>query len=158
MPSGEYRRWAECRETRMLRSTGGRWFAQCPTLPMEGTKSVLGFYVVEGDENQVSWGAVFQDLIQRGLKRVMLFVTDDFSGVREMIRLGAMHRPNWTVSLGSGVKGSERARELVHSPPRVSLGLDSPLRARRLPTRVLRREPLRGRCPQIGRRTLRSSR
>ena len=53
---------------------------------LDGTKSVLGFYVVEGDENQISWGTVFQDLIQRGLRRVLLFVTDDFSGVREMIR------------------------------------------------------------------------
>jgi len=55
-------------------------------IDFDGYKSVLGFYVVEGDESRVSWGDVFQDLIQRGLKRVLLFVTDDFSGVKEMIK------------------------------------------------------------------------
>ncbi len=43
--------------------------------------------MAEGDESKVSWADVFQDLIQRGLKRVLLFVTiDDFSGVKEMIQ------------------------------------------------------------------------
>jgi len=55
-------------------------------IDFDGYKSVLGFYVVDGDESRISWGDVFQDLIQRGLKRVLLFVTDDFSGVREMIK------------------------------------------------------------------------
>jgi len=55
-------------------------------IDFDGYKSVLGFYVIDGDESRVSWSDVFQDLIQRGLKRVLLFVTDDFSGVKEMVK------------------------------------------------------------------------
>lgn len=55
-------------------------------IDFDGYKSILGFYIVEGDESRVSWADVFQDLIQRGLKRVLLFITDDFSGVKEMIK------------------------------------------------------------------------
>ena len=55
-------------------------------IDFDGYKSVLGFYVIDGDESRVSWSDVFQDLIQRGLKRVLLFVTDDFSGEKEMVK------------------------------------------------------------------------
>lgn len=59
-------------------------------IDFDGYKSVLGFYVVEGDESRVSWADIFQDLIQRGLKRVLLFITDDFPGVKEMINKEAV--------------------------------------------------------------------
>jgi len=52
----------------------------------EGHKSILGFWVNEGDENKALWADVFQDMVTRGLKRVLVFVTDDFPGVKEIIK------------------------------------------------------------------------
>jgi putative transposase len=52
----------------------------------EGHKSILGFWVNEGDENKALWADVFQDMVTRGLKRVLIFVTDDFPGVKEIIK------------------------------------------------------------------------
>jgi transposase-like protein len=54
-------------------------------IDMDGFKSVLGFWVAEGSESRAFWADVFQDLISRGLKRVLLFVTDDFAGVGSLI-------------------------------------------------------------------------
>ena len=50
-----------------------------------GFKSILGFWVVEGHESREFWADVFQDLVTRGLKKVLVFVTDDFPGVKELI-------------------------------------------------------------------------
>lgn len=55
-------------------------------IDMEGYKSILGFWVAEGHENRAFWADVFQDMISRGLKRVLLFVTDDFAGVHQLIK------------------------------------------------------------------------
>lgn len=55
-------------------------------IDMDGYKSILGFWVAEGRENKAFWADVFQDLISRGLKRVLVFVTDDFAGVNPIIR------------------------------------------------------------------------
>ncbi|MDG7042765.1 MAG: transposase, partial [Nitrososphaerota archaeon] len=54
-------------------------------LDFDGHKPVLGYWVNEGGENRGFWSDVFQDLISRGLKRVLMFVTDDFSVVKELI-------------------------------------------------------------------------
>jgi transposase-like protein len=54
-------------------------------IDFDGHKSVLGYWVNEGGENRGFWSDVFQDLISRGLKRVLMFITDDFSGVKELI-------------------------------------------------------------------------
>jgi putative transposase len=51
-----------------------------------GFKSILGFWVVEGKENKEFGADVFQDLVTRGLKRVLIFITDDFPRVKEIIR------------------------------------------------------------------------
>jgi len=48
---------------------------------MEGYKEILGFWVKKGKENKAFWMEVFQDMISRGLSRVAIFVTDDFSGI-----------------------------------------------------------------------------
>ena len=55
-------------------------------IDMEGFKSILGFWVAEGAESKAFWADVFQDMITRGLKRVLLFVTDDFAGVHQLIK------------------------------------------------------------------------
>jgi transposase-like protein len=51
----------------------------------DGRKSILGYWVLEGSESKAFWADVFQDMVSRGLKKVQLFVTDDFPGVREII-------------------------------------------------------------------------
>ena len=52
----------------------------------EGNKSILGFYSFFGTENKSTWMEVFQDLINRGLKRVLLFISDDFKGISSAIK------------------------------------------------------------------------
>ena len=54
-------------------------------IDLEGNKTILGFWINDGSENKGTWSDIFQDLINRGLKRVVLFVTDDFPGVKEII-------------------------------------------------------------------------
>lgn len=49
-------------------------------------KSIIGFYPFFGHENKTKWMEVFQDLINRGLKRVLMFISDDFSGMSEAIK------------------------------------------------------------------------
>jgi transposase-like protein len=49
-------------------------------------KSIIGFYPFFGHENKSTWMEVFQNLINRGLKRVLMFISDDFSGMSEAIK------------------------------------------------------------------------
>lgn len=49
-------------------------------------KSLLGYYSFFGNENKSTWMEVFQDLINRGLKRALMFISDDFKGISEAIR------------------------------------------------------------------------
>ena len=47
---------------------------------------MLGFWVLKGRESKGFWVEVLQDLVNRGVHRVLLFVTDDFPGLSEVIR------------------------------------------------------------------------
>ena len=49
-------------------------------------KSLLGYYSFFGHENKSTWMEVFQDLINRGLKKVLMFISDDFKGISEAIK------------------------------------------------------------------------
>ncbi|AWS00338.1 IS256 family transposase [Metallosphaera hakonensis] len=51
----------------------------------EGRKTVLNLTVREGAEDLKGWNEVLQNLVERGLSRVSLFVTDDFRGLHELI-------------------------------------------------------------------------
>lgn len=51
----------------------------------EWKKTLFGFYVVRGVERKEGWLEIFNDLISRGLRRVSLIVSDDFSGLREAV-------------------------------------------------------------------------
>jgi len=51
----------------------------------QANKSIIGFYPFFGHENKSTWMEVFQNLINRGLKRVLMFISDDFSGMSEAI-------------------------------------------------------------------------
>jgi len=39
-------------------------------IDMEGKKDIFGLYTFFGKENRADWNKVFEDLINRGLKRV----------------------------------------------------------------------------------------
>jgi len=41
-----------------------------PCIDMEGKKDIFGLYTFFGKENRADWNKVFEDLINRGLKRV----------------------------------------------------------------------------------------
>ena len=49
-------------------------------------KSLLGFYSFFGNENKSTWMDVLQDLINRGLKKVLMFISDDFNGISEAVK------------------------------------------------------------------------
>lgn len=52
---------------------------------MRGKKEILGFWFWRGKESRAFWAEVFQDLVNRGVKRVLVFVTDDFRGIGDVI-------------------------------------------------------------------------
>ena len=55
-------------------------------IDMDGYKTILGYWISEGAENKAFWAEVLQDMISRGLKRVLVFVTDDFAGLDSIIK------------------------------------------------------------------------
>jgi len=55
-------------------------------IDFEGKKKVLGYYTVFGRENGSDWKIIMHYLANRGLKKVMLFVSDDFVGINEVIK------------------------------------------------------------------------
>ncbi|MCL4479803.1 MAG: transposase [Deltaproteobacteria bacterium] len=52
----------------------------------EGNKHTLGFWIYKGNESNGFWTKVFQQLITRGVNRVLLFVTGNFSGISDVIK------------------------------------------------------------------------
>ena len=50
-------------------------------IDMQGRKRILGCQVQEGSENIEHWKAVERNVLDRGLRRVLLFVQDAFSGL-----------------------------------------------------------------------------
>ncbi|HIP33505.1 MAG TPA: IS256 family transposase [Bacteroidia bacterium] len=54
-------------------------------IDMEGYKQILGYWVKKGKENKSFWIEVFQDMISRGLKKVAIFVSNDFSGLTDVV-------------------------------------------------------------------------
>jgi transposase-like protein len=54
-------------------------------ISLDGQKEVLGYWTHRGHENKGFWTDVLKELVARGVSRVMLFVTDDFGGLTEVI-------------------------------------------------------------------------
>lgn len=54
-------------------------------IDLDGNKQILGFWVGQGRESKAFWVEVLQDLVNRGVHRVLLFITDDFGGLDEVI-------------------------------------------------------------------------
>lgn len=52
---------------------------------MDGYKTIIGWWVKRGRESKAFWMEVLQDMVSRGLSRVGIFVTDDFSGLRKLL-------------------------------------------------------------------------
>jgi len=52
---------------------------------LDGKKEIGGWYIEFGKENKTDWIKIFNDLISRGLKRVLIVVSDDFPGLSESI-------------------------------------------------------------------------
>ncbi len=50
-------------------------------LSLDGRKIILGIYTFEGKEKAEHWQKVLEKLVQRGLRRVLVVVHDDFSGL-----------------------------------------------------------------------------
>lgn len=52
---------------------------------LNGRKEVYGYYEFFGSENKEHWLMILNDLINRGLKKCLLIISDDFSGLSEAI-------------------------------------------------------------------------
>lgn len=55
-------------------------------IDIEGKKQILGYYIVFGPENKSDWLKIFHDLVNRGLKKILMIICDDFSGITDAIR------------------------------------------------------------------------
>jgi len=49
-------------------------------------KTLFGFYLESGIEKKQGWLKIFNDLISRGLGKISLIISDDFSGLKEAIK------------------------------------------------------------------------
>lgn len=55
-------------------------------IDLEGKKEMVGFYLIEGTETKDNWRQIFEDIISRGLKRMLIVVSDDLPGISEVIK------------------------------------------------------------------------
>ena len=55
-------------------------------IDMEGKKNYLSYYIYFGSERKEEWLQILNDLIKRGLKRVMIIVSDDFPTLLQSIK------------------------------------------------------------------------
>lgn len=54
-------------------------------IDFSGQKNLFGLYLYEGSETKTFWLQTLNQLIERGLKRVLIVVSDDFPGLKESI-------------------------------------------------------------------------
>jgi putative transposase len=50
-----------------------------------GQKDLFGLYVYEGNENKTFWLQTLNQLIERGLKRPLMVISDDFAGLKDAV-------------------------------------------------------------------------
>ena len=55
-------------------------------ITLDGYKKILGWWIKKGKESISFWVEVMQDMINRGLSEVGIFVTDDFPGIGKAIK------------------------------------------------------------------------
>ena len=56
----------------------------------KGKKDIFGVYIFFGKENKADWMKVFDDLITRGLKEVLIVISDDFPGIIDAVKLATL--------------------------------------------------------------------
>lgn len=56
------------------------------SIDLSGKKELCGFYSFFGSESKEDWLVIFNDLISRGLTRLLLVISDDFSRLKEAIK------------------------------------------------------------------------
>ncbi|ADD03547.1 MULTISPECIES: IS256 family transposase [Thermoanaerobacter] len=56
-------------------------------IDLEGKKDIFGVYTFFGKENKADWMKVFEDLITRGLKEILVVISDDFPGIIDAVKL-----------------------------------------------------------------------
>jgi len=68
-------------------------------IDFEGKKDLYSVNFITGHENKDSWLLIFNELINRGLKRPLVVVSDDFRGITDAVSVaypGAYHQLCWT--------------------------------------------------------------
>ena len=55
-------------------------------IDLSGYKHILGYWILKQSENTDLWVHVLKNLISRGLSKVLIFVTDDFPGLTNVIK------------------------------------------------------------------------
>ena len=56
------------------------------SVDLKGKKDLLGFYTFFNPENKSDWLKVFGDLIERGLKKIVMIISDNFPGMNDAIK------------------------------------------------------------------------
>lgn len=56
-------------------------------IDFNGKKDLLGIYFILGNETKEEWLKVLNDLIRRGLKRVIMVVSDNFNGLKDAVKV-----------------------------------------------------------------------
>jgi len=54
-------------------------------ISLDGRKKIGSWHIEFGRENRIDWIRIFNDLISRGLKSVLVIVSDDFPGLSETV-------------------------------------------------------------------------
>ena len=55
-------------------------------IDFDGVKDLYGLYVCQGNENKAHWLQVLNKLIDRGLKRPLMVLSDNFSGLKDAVQ------------------------------------------------------------------------
>jgi transposase-like protein len=55
-------------------------------ISLDGKKEIYGYYEHFGSETKEHWLTILNDLIKRGLKKILLIISDDFSGLSAAIQ------------------------------------------------------------------------
>lgn len=55
-------------------------------IDLKGQKDVYGFYTFFGNESVIDWRKVFGDLVQRGLKKAVVIISDDFPAMTDAVK------------------------------------------------------------------------
>ncbi len=57
------------------------------SIDLEDKKDIFGIYTFFGKENKADWMKAFDDLITRGIKEVLIVISDNFPGIIDAVKL-----------------------------------------------------------------------